>query len=161
MTGREVMIESLGVDHLEDVAVIMQSAFDPKYGEAWNPAQTLSVLALPGYALRGAFIDAGAGNSLAGFAITRTVAGESELLLLAVNAGLQRRGVGAALLGDWIDFSRRQSVERLFLEVRADNPALNLYLSSGFLHLATRPGYYRGGDGQMRDALTMQLFLHD
>ena len=163
MTGRATPlfdVRAIGVDHLVDIDRIMARAFDPAFGEAWNKAQCLAALALPGYRLRGAFFDDGqsqkASAKLAGFAIQRTVAGESELLLLAVDPALRRYGIGRTLLRDWINHSRSVGVVRAFLEMRSDNPARHLYQQVGFTEIAVRKAYYRGGDGLFRDAVTMQ-----
>jgi ribosomal-protein-alanine N-acetyltransferase len=150
-----IAIDDVGADALDALAGIMNRAFDPQYGEAWTPGQTLATFALPGYAIRGLWKS----ETLIAFAMTRTIAGESELLLFAVDPAQQGQGIGRALVTDWIENSREAGVERLFLEVRSDNPAQHLYSAMGFSWLATRPNYYKGGDGQHRDALTMQRII--
>ena len=153
----------LGADALPEIEAISLRAFDPRYGEAWNKAQCLSVLALPGYRLRGAWIDAagqgdapGAGVALAGFSIDRTVLDESELLLIGVDPAARRQGVGAHLLDVWLNSAREAGVRRAFLEMRQDNPAAALYRQYRFNQIAVRKAYYRGNDGVMRDAVTME-----
>lgn len=149
-------LQPLGYDQLDAVDQVMMRSFDPLYGEAWTRAQCLSLFALPGYQLRGILSPTAI---LAGFSVTRTVAGESELLLLAVDPNYRRTGLGSYLLHDWIDCCRLFNIERLFLEVRVGNPAIGLYEQCGFARLAVRPAYYRGADGLMRDAVTMQKLL--
>lgn len=153
-----VLVRAIGIDQLEAVEAVMAAAFDPAYGEAWNAAQVLATLAMPGYRLRGAF-SAGIGRELAGFAISRIVAGESELLLLGVDPAWRRRGVATALMQDWIDLCHSQHVELAFLEMREDNPARALYRQFGFADAALRKAYYRGADGVMRNAVTMKKTL--
>ena len=150
-----IIIDDVGADALPALAGIMDRAFDPQFGEAWTPGQTLATFALPGYAIRGLWKD----GALVAFAMTRTILGESELLLFAVDPAQQGQGIGRALVDDWIEISRIAEVERLFLEVRSDNPAQHLYTAMGFAWLATRPHYYKGGDGLYRDALTMQRLI--
>lgn len=133
----------------------MAAAFDPVYGEAWNSGQCLATFALPGYQWFGVASPDDAAR-LGGFALCRSVAGESELLLLAVNPYCRRMGLAQALLQAWTTRCRASGVTRQFLEVRADNPALDLYVAAGFAGVARRPDYYRGGDGQLRDAITME-----
>lgn len=154
----EIRITAIGIDHLAAVDRVMAAAFDPAYGEAWNSAQVLATLAMPGYRLRGAFVDGGEGD-LAGFAITRAVAGESELLLLAVDPAVRRSGVASALMQDWLDICATLEVDTAFLEMRQDNPARALYRKFGFADAAVRKSYYRGADGVMRDAVTMKKSL--
>jgi [ribosomal protein S18]-alanine N-acetyltransferase len=165
-----VCIADLGAEALADVDEIMRSAFDPLYGEAWTKGQCLGIIGMPGYRLRGAWVDhqsveqsiaAGAVDDrlLAGFSITRSVMDESELLLLAVATFARRSGVGSALMQHWIDEAHAFGVRRLFLEMREDNSARLLYERFGFADVAVRKGYYRGSDGQHRDAITQQRLL--
>lgn len=152
----DLTVVPLGFDQLASVGQVMSHAFDPRYGEAWNEAQCLALLALPGYRLSGLMSEDGA---MLGFSICRYVAGESELLLIAVDPAFGRNGCGTILINDWIAHCRQNGTNRIFLEVRADNPALTLYDKLGFTRLAVRPAYYRGGDGVMRDAVTMQKLI--
>ena len=149
------VILDLGVDDLAQLQRVMDGAFDPRFGEAWSSAQCLAVLALPGYAVRVALVE----SVMAGFAITRHVMDESELLLLAVDPALRRRGVAAALIEDWIARVTPLGVTRLFLEMRTDNDARHLYEHFGFSDIALRRNYYRGIDGMQRDAVTMEKHL--
>lgn len=155
---------AIGAESLAQVEAISARAFDPRYGEAWSKAQCLSVLSLPGYRLRGAWIeDAGTAPMptpiLAGFAISRSVADESELLLIAVDPACRCQGVATHLLEDWLTNSRDKDIARAFLEMREDNPARSLYERTGFKQMAVRKAYYRGNDGVMRDAVTMDCRL--
>ncbi len=43
------------------------------------------------------------------------------------------------------------------LEVRASNTAVHLYEKTGFEYVHRRPGYYRGNDGQLYDALSFRI----
>jgi len=90
-----------------------------------------------------------------GFALTRTLAGESELLTIAVDPAHQKRGIGRRLLTDWLR-SLDGVAETAFLEVAADNAgAINLYRSLGFTQTAARRGYYLRKDGASADALIL------
>lgn len=148
-------ITEVGLSALDSVMEIMNAAFDPGYGEAWNETQTLSMMAMPGVWLSLARI----GDRPAGFALNRQIADEAELLLLAVTPASRRQGVAMAL----IDRSRAVLAERhgrcLHLEVRHNNPAIILYKKAGFVQIGRRPGYYRGIDGQIHDALTLSCSL--
>lgn len=148
----DLSIADLGITDLPDLQRIMDDAFDPQFGEAWSSAQCLGVLAMPGYRVRIARI----GTRRVGFAIFRHVADESELLLIGVRRDARRMGVGAMLMQDWFAQVSSQGETRLFLEMRFDNPARLLYQQLGFVEVGVRPNYYRGADGVMRDALTMQ-----
>lgn len=141
-----------GTADLAEVDRVMRAAFDPRYGEAWTSSQCAGVLALPGVWLTLAEIDGGC----VGFALTRLVADESELLLLAVEPRHRRRGIASALLRSVIDQARTRGALLLHLEVRAGNDAMTLYTSNGFEKVGERPGYYRGSAGKLLDAYTLQ-----
>jgi [ribosomal protein S18]-alanine N-acetyltransferase len=94
------------------------------------------------------------------FLIGRAVAGEAELLTLAVAPQARRRGLGARLVSRFLYQARLRGAETAFLEVADGNtPALGLYNRMGFTRTGRRRGYYRLPDGQARDAiiLTRQL----
>lgn len=141
---------------LDDVGRIMAAAFDPRYGEAWTAAQVSGMLSLPGVWLCLALTDRGA----AGFALTRMIVDEAELLLLAVDPASQKRGIGATLLRSVFLRARDRQLKRLHLEVRANNPAIKLYQGFGFERVGVRPGYYRGADNQLHDAFSYSIDLH-
>jgi ribosomal-protein-alanine N-acetyltransferase len=138
---------------LADAMEVMTRAFDPVYGEAWTLPQLAGVMTMPGTWLTIARIDA----APAGFALVRSVLDECELLLLAVAPLWRGRGIGQALLTDSLRTARRKGITSMNLEVRASNNAINLYEKSGFEYVHRRPGYYKGNDGQLHDALSFRI----
>jgi ribosomal-protein-alanine N-acetyltransferase len=90
-----------------------------------------------------------------GFSLIRTVADESELLLLAVLPSHHRRGVGRRLLEDFLERARNDEVARVHLEVRDGNPAILMYHSAGFSPVGRRRNYYHSPDGKRFDAITL------
>lgn len=89
-----------------------------------------------------------------GFLLGRAVAGEAELLTIAVTPTAQGRGIGAGLLDMFFDAARHRHSEQAFLEVAANNPAaIHLYLKKGFVQIGHRPAYYRLPDGSAVAAL--------
>jgi ribosomal-protein-alanine N-acetyltransferase len=132
------------------VAGLMAEAFDPRFGEAWTLNQCLGMLSLAGVWLTLAYD----GGRLAGFALARAIAGDGELLLLAVRPPLRGRGIGAALLRSVIADAKSRNTNRLHLEVRAGNDAAHLYRAHGFSKVGERRAYYRGVTGQSFDAHT-------
>lgn len=134
---------------------VMESAFDPLYGEAWTAAQLAGMMSLPGTWLTLARLD----GATLGFAVVRTVVDESELLLLAVAPEWRGRSIGRTLLDDCLAQARIRGIKSMHLEVRSTNSAAELYAKAGFFHVNTRPGYYRGSNGQLHDALSYRIDL--
>ena len=95
------------------------------------------------------------GGEVIGFAMGRAVAREAELLLLAVKGKEQNRGVGKLLLEAFVERASSYGAQRLHLEVREGNHAVNLYKQAGFTQVGRRRSYYSGRDGQIYDALTL------
>ncbi len=137
-------------DDISAVDAVMRAAFDPRFGEAWTAAQCLGMMSLPGVWLT----LAREGDMVPGFALTRAIAGDAELLLLAVVPSWRGRGIGRALLRSAIAGAQARGATRLCLEMRADNPATHLYRSEGFAKHGERRGYYAGRDGERFDAHT-------
>lgn len=91
-----------------------------------------------------------------GFALIRSIAGEAELLTIAVDPDRCREGIGGRLLARALIRAQAKGAETCFLEVAADNAAaIGLYRSAGFTQTGRRPGYYRLQDGQRTDAVIM------
>jgi len=139
-----------GMQDLPAVSVIMQEAFDPRFGEAWTSAQCMGMLSLPGVWLVIASLD----GIDSGFALARSTGVEAELLLLATHPAARRRGIAGALLRAVIAEARDRGVEEMHLEVRAGNDAVQLYRREGFDKVGERRNYYRGNTGQAFDAQT-------
>lgn len=134
---------------------VMGNAFDPAFGEAWTASQLAGIMALQGTWLTIAKLDA----ATLGFCLTRSIFDEAELLLLAVDRGWRGRGIGSALIRDCLIAARGRGIKFIHLEVRSTNNAVHLYNKLGFVHVNTRPNYYRGVDGQLYDALSLRLDL--
>jgi [ribosomal protein S18]-alanine N-acetyltransferase len=105
---------------------------------------------------------AGAGAAdLAGFLVFRVVLDEAELLTLAVEPGVQGRGIGGRLVARFLAAAAARGAVRAFLEVAADNvPARAVYGRAGFAEVGRRRGYYvTQGQGRV-DAVVMARDLH-
>jgi ribosomal-protein-alanine N-acetyltransferase len=146
-----VTVHAATAADLDEVMEVMTESFDPEFGEAWTAPQCASLLPMPGVWLRLARED----GEAVGFSLSRIVAGEAELLLLAVRRSAQRRGVGAKLLEAFIVDARARGADKLHLEVRHGNPAVELYRRAGFEEVGRRFNYYRGPSGHPFDALTL------
>ena len=148
----EVAVERGAAGDLDSVMAIMGPAFGTLYGEAWTRSQCAGILPMSGVSLRLARIrDSG---RAVGFSLTRSVADETELLLIAVDPAHQRRGIGRVLLDDFVEQARAQGTRRAHLEVREGNGAMAMYRDAGFAQVGRRRKYYHGPDGSAFDALT-------
>ena len=95
-----------------------------------------------------------------GFALCRALAGEAELLTLAVDPDARRRGSGRNLMEDFHAEASKRGAETVFLEVAEDNAAARgLYAACGYVDVGRRKGYYRRPDGTRVDAVVMQKAL--
>jgi len=122
-----------------------------KKARPWSEAEFAALLARPETILNG---------HDAGFALGRVVAGEAELLSLAVAPEARRQGLGRALLAHFEDEAATRGARRAFLEVAEDNGAARaLYLAAGWRESGRRKAYYRRPDGPACDALIYEKEL--
>ncbi|MEO0030935.1 MAG: hypothetical protein RIS94_693 [Pseudomonadota bacterium] len=151
------------LDDIDRIMSVMERAFPPKYGEAWNRRQVADSLLLTGthYGLIGPSGESefGPSDDAAGFFLSRGILDEEELLLFAIHPDHRRKGLAHRLLARFIDDAKQRGARRLFLEMRAGNPAGHLYVSHGFAPVGVRPRYYRTTDGDRLDAISHQLLV--
>jgi [ribosomal protein S18]-alanine N-acetyltransferase len=146
-----------GSRDLDEVIVVMDAAFGDRFGEAWTRSQCVGILPMAGVSLVVAR-DLETGVAV-GFSLSRTVADEAELLLLAVFPTRHREGIGRLLLDDFMERARAAGATRLHLEVRDGNPAVGMYREAGFTQVGRRSNYYLAADGKRFDALTLSQEL--
>ena len=124
------------------LAALHAAAFPP--AEAWG-ADAISLM----LGLEGAY---GFGLDGQGFILARAVAGEAEILTLAVAPEARRRGVAGALLRAAMMEAQYRDALVMFLEVSAANTAARgLYSHAGFAQVGLRRRYYADGS----DALVL------
>jgi ribosomal-protein-alanine N-acetyltransferase len=149
----EVRIAMGTVDDLDSVMTVMDAAFGSRFGEAWTRSQLSGILPMAGVSL--ILASDRQDGSTVGFSLFRTVADESELLLIAVLPSHHRRGIGRRLLDDFIDRARENGIGRVHLEVRDGNPAVGMYRSADFSAVGRRRNYYHAPSGRRFDAITL------
>ncbi|MBI4397325.1 MAG: ribosomal protein S18-alanine N-acetyltransferase [Elusimicrobia bacterium] len=128
-----IVIEKMALEDIPAVAAIERaSASSP-----WSEAQFSAELEKP----FADFYVARMSGTVAAFAGVWRVAGEVQVVNIAVHPSWRRRGLGRRML-------RRACAEdsKLFtLEVRESNQAARrLYESEGFRETSRRPGFYEG-----------------
>ena len=138
-------LRAAGPDDAGALAALHAEAFD----RPWAEADIAAVMAGPGvFALT---VD------IQGFILCRSIAGEAEILTLAVVPAARRLGVGRALVEAAAGLAATQAAACLFLEVAHDNvAALALYAAAGFERVGLRKGYYLSG----ADAVVMRRALN-
>lgn len=125
----------------------------------WSEPEILALIADPIVAVHVTYRERRAPDNqraVVGFALCRAMAGEAELLTLAVMPDARHEGRGAALLAACEEGARESGAARLFLEVAAGNAgATALYASAGYSECGRRKGYYLPPDGKRDDAVVM------
>lgn len=117
----------------------------------WSAAEIADMLDMPGTFLL---------DAPDGFLVGRALAGEAEILTLAVAPRARRHGIARGLVAAFLDRARGAGAATAFLEVAADNAAARaLYAAAGFAETGRRPRYYRRPDGTAADALVLSLSL--
>jgi len=144
-------------DDIDRIMAVMQAAFAPEYGEAWNRRQVEDALLMGNcfYCLLSATGEEPVGaQPAAAFSLSRYGVEEEELLLLAVDPEHRRKGFAAKLISYLEESAAKRGAKRLLLEMRRGNPAEILYRAQGFVPIGQRPNYYRTPSGERLDALT-------
>jgi ribosomal-protein-alanine N-acetyltransferase len=99
-------------------------------------------------------------RTLAGFILSRLVAGEAEILSVAVASSRRGRGLGRKLLDLHLRRLAGLGATAVFLEVDEDNaPARRLYARAGFRDVGRRPAYYARGAQPPANALVLRRDL--
>jgi len=146
-------LRSASVDDTPAMAAAHATAFEAP----WSAGEIASLMASPGAF---AFLVAD-GDAAAGFILCRAIAGEAEVLTLAVRPEVRRRGVARALLEAAIARARVAGAASAFLEVAESNiAAIALYRGAGFAEVGRRRGYYAREGRPAEDALALRRELH-
>lgn len=150
------------LDDVDRIMEVMTKAFDPEYGEAWNRNQVESALMVGNCHVILIAPDGkppADGKPAAGFALSRAIAGEEELLLFAVSPRYRCGGLGAKMLAQLFRDAKARQITDIHLEMRRGNPAERLYGKHGFVMVGERPNYYRTLSGDRLDAITFRCQL--
>lgn len=109
-------------------------------GDAWNARLVLDDLGRKDRSWWGAF---DTNDTLIGYVGGQIVAGQLQLLKVAVAEQIQRQGVARALLAQLADDARNLAATEITLEVRAGNKSARaFYEALGLEFVGNRPGYY-------------------
>lgn len=146
--------ESLMQAHCAELADLHAPAFHHAWSEE-DFAGMLSQGNIFGFIAR----PVGKPKQAAGFVLARLVAGEAEILTIAVSSAFQRRGVGRDLMEAVLRHLHHERAESLFLEVDESNVAAQaLYRRLGFIQVGQRPAYYETGHGRSNALVLRRQF---
>ncbi|MBQ4316771.1 MAG: GNAT family N-acetyltransferase [Clostridia bacterium] len=116
---------------------------------AWSKEQILNI---PDYAI---YVSAFEGDILCGIASMYAIAGEGQIMNLAVRDSYRRRGIANGLMNELILYALNKNCDIITLEVAEDNlSAISLYEKCGFVSVGKRNGFYNG-----KNALIMEKKL--
>ncbi len=143
----------VGLEATAALAEVHAAAFD----KPWSAKDLAALMESPGVGAVAAGSDAG----FDGFVLVRSVAGEAEVLTLAVRPDARRAGIGLALTEAGAGIAAATGAEVLWLEVAADNDAaISLYRRAGFEAAGRRAGYYQRAAGPAVDAIVLRRVLN-
>ena len=110
--------------------------------DAWTMAQFKEEFA----AKERTYLVAEFGGSVIGYSGAVNLAGTCDVLTLTVAQEHRQKGIGREMLRRLIDWARTQKCEAIMLEVRvANEEAMPLYESFGFIEISRRSDYYGPG----------------
>ena len=137
------------------LSAVHARAFD----HAWSAPDIVALIDGPGgFAL---LVEQGApAEGVLGFILCRAIAGEAEILTLAVDLPARRRGLARALVEAAAGAAQMAGADVMFLAVAHDNlPAIGLDEAAGFARTGLRKAYYDRGAAPAADALVMRRDL--
>ena len=147
----EPCLRPLTAQDLPQVLAIEQAA----YSHPWSQGHFVDALA-SGYYCVGWFER----EDLHAYLVAMPGVQETHLLNVTVAPEHQGQGLAKRLLQDWLDWSRTQGAQQLWLEVRESNTrALQIYERAGFVRIHVRKDYYPLDRTRREHAVVMSLKL--
>lgn len=141
-----IVVREEGVEASGEIADLESTSFD-------GPWSLEALATLLGDGQTRAWV-ARSTSRVVGAAILRVVAGEGELLRIAVHPAERQRGIGSMLLGTVVSAVADACPHGIHLEVRDSNGAARrLYARHGFVDSGRRRDYYQS---PREDAVLMQ-----
>ena len=146
--ANDVTLRPMTEDDVKQVAALEKECFS----DAWSEKLVADLLTS---SYDEAWVLVCPDGEMIGYINIRFLAGEGELMRIAIKPGQRGRGYSRKLMDRMITSAYETESLELTLEVRAGNiPAIGLYESYGFVKEAVRKGYYHN---PTEDALIMWL----
>ena len=153
-TSSPVSVHSLSPEDATDLAMLEGQCFDLP----WTSAAFAAAFAQDFFSAFGIHETNSHGvRELVGYIAVYHIAGELEILNIAVREDRRRQGMGYYLLQAALQEGKKMGILSAVLEVRVSNkPAIRLYESFGFQQAGRRRSYYQDTG---EDALVYTLTL--
>ena len=144
----QVVVKEVGAESSELLSTLHHASFS----QGWSAPDISSMFEIKGTR---SFI-AEIANEAAGFALIRSIADQTELLIIATLPSRRKMNVATQLLKKSFAAAQHADAEKIFLEVAHSNQsAQKLYIKLGFTEIGRRKSYYADGD----DAVLMARSL--
>ncbi|MBI2956090.1 MAG: ribosomal protein S18-alanine N-acetyltransferase [Acidobacteria bacterium] len=136
---REIILRPAAPEHIKEILAVQGEA---EGAAPWSAADYASLLGAEGTVFlvaQDAILE-----RLGGFILGRAIAGEMEILNLAVAPSYRRQGLARRLVAAALARGQAQGAVHCWLEVRESNGvARAFYRALGFVERGRRPRYYR------------------
>ncbi len=94
-------------------------------------------------------------NEICGIGSMYCIAGEGQIMNIAVSAHHRRKGIAEGIMQSLLESATEKNCENITLEVAENNiSAISLYKKCGYSVIARRKGFYKG-----IDALIMEISI--
>lgn len=115
---------------------------------AWNERQIAETLLNE----NAVYVVADRGGEICGIGSMYCIAGEGQIMNIAVSAKHRRKGIAEGIMNALKDSATAKNCENITLEVAENNiPAISLYEKCGYSVIAKRKGFYKGIDALIMD----------
>ena len=148
------LVRRLNLDDCQAVADLETQLFAGRF----TPQSLRDMLNKPAFyggVLPAVGLAAGSAAAIHAYYLSMITADCADIIAIGTHSDWQRRGFGRIMLEHLIGVTEQQHVEKILLEVAADNmPARQLYDSCGFVEIGCRKNYYKRGETRC-DAVIM------
>ena len=139
-------VRPLNLDDCQAVADLETQLFAGRF-TAQSLRDMLNKPAFYGAVLPAAGQSVGLEAVIHAYCLSTITADCADIIAIGTHSDWQRRGFGRIMLEHLIGVTEQQHVEKIVLEVAADNmPARQLYDSCGFFEIGCRKNYYKRGE---------------
>ena len=152
------------VDDVHAIALMSRNEIETNLEWTYKPRQVANLLLEPDtctVCMRYGESEHGK-SQLVGFGSMKLNETTADIVLLAVDRSVRRKGIGRSIL-EWLEHvADVAGIERIYLEVRLNNSiAQRFYRSLGFSEIGKLSNYYRGLNGKREHGLKFEKILRE